>query len=108
MKKATEGLVIEGTMRNEDLIHAFLDVLQELDPTRFVEIMSRFPNKGGLWTMPDMDSDDACEFVDELFDILEEYAPDGCYFGAIEGDGCCYGFWRFDDESLDETNKTGD
>lgn len=98
MGKAQEGSVIHGTMLNSDLIPAFLDVLQDLDPNRFVEIMSRFPSKDGLWSMMDMDSDEASEFVVELFDALNEYAPDGCYFGAHPGDGSDYGFWQSEED----------
>jgi len=31
-------------------------------------------------------------------DALNEYAPDGYYFGAIEGDGSDFGFWAIEDE----------
>lgn len=112
MKKAIEGLVIEGTMRPQDLIPEFLAVLDDLDHERHDAILRDYPKAlttsymGGSWDEW-CDSEDAGYMLEELFDALEEYAPDGCYFGAIEGDGSCYGFWRIDDESLDETNKTG-
>ena len=34
------------------------------------------------------------EIVNDLMDALNEYAPDGYYFGAIEGDGSDFGFWQ--------------
>lgn len=112
MKKAPEGLVIEGTMRPQDLIPEFLAVLDDLDSEQHDKILRDFPKAlttsymGGSWDEW-CESEDAEYMLETLFDMLEEYAPEGCYFGAIEGDGCCYGFWRVDDESLDETNKAG-
>lgn len=39
---------------------------------------------------------------EELVPLLEEYVPDGMYFGAHPGDGSDYGFWRNEDEDEDE------
>ena len=35
----------------------------------------------------------AAGVVDALIDALDDYAPDGCSFGAHEGDGADFGFW---------------
>ena len=38
------------------------------------------------------------EDVDELFTILDQLAPAGCTFGAHDGDGALYGFWKGEDD----------
>jgi hypothetical protein len=43
---------------------------------------------------------------DELFDILNQYVPDYCYFGAHPGDGSDFGVWICD-EALQEDIHTG-
>jgi len=32
---------------------------------------------------------------EDVFDLLSAIAPEGCYFGASEGDGALFGFWAF-------------
>lgn len=53
--------------------------------------------------------------LQDLFDILNEIAPEGCYFGSHKGDGSLYGFWQYEKENcpnVDDCSKpeghTGD
>lgn len=95
------GTVISGTMRKEDLIPAFVDVLREYAPEH--TLVAEYD------ALPDCDWDELTEeqqeqtdyLLDELFDALNEYAPDFCYFGAHEGDGSDYGFW-FSSDSFED------
>jgi hypothetical protein len=72
-------------MRSEELIDAFSWYLPEGDAL-LAEIESD--------TCEDWDTcEHASDFVDALFDALQEIAPPLCYFGAAKGDGSDYGFW---------------
>lgn len=100
-----EGSVSTGTLRSEDLVAAFAPILKDLDPARYYEIMVReVPTASDLYQ----------EVVNDLMDALDDNAPEGYYFGAIEGDGSDFGFWKVEDEySLSdcanwETNSQGD
>src|SRR5690606_12065786 len=53
------------------------------------------------------DSEEASWMLEELFDVLDEYAPPYVYFGANEGDGSDYGFW-IDQQALQEAIENGE
>jgi hypothetical protein len=86
------GTVIHGTHRNEDILPALLDVLEiELaaDQFRQIQIAAKRAKAQG-W----MD-----EFIwENLFDAMNDIAPKDCYFGAHEGDGSDFGFWKICDD----------
>ena len=94
------GTVSHGTMRPQDLIPSFLDVLAEVAPAEYQQMMipgCGFPAVPSYALEDDdsewWDSDAASWILECLFDALNDHAPDGHYFGAHEGDGSDYGFW---------------
>lgn len=101
------AVVSSGTCRPEDLIPAFLKVLAEYPEAHqeFLESsgMLEFTQCGGDYWEPFLngDTERLLELrgfmLDELFDALDEIAPEGCSFGSHEGDGACYGFWPVED-----------
>lgn len=103
MKTATFGSISSGTMRAEDLIPAFSDALIELDDDyTYGTLIAKSKAWITVANMPAMNDDPGEAFADagqeiltELFDALNEAAPDYGYFGAFEGDGADYGFWRW-------------
>lgn len=99
-KTASPGTVIHGTMRPEDVIPALCKTLHSLDAKRYDEFLrSNQPlNKALCDTECGIktdwwESEDALYIIDELSDILEDYAPEGHYFGSHPGDGSDLGFW---------------
>ena len=36
---------------------------------------------------------------EDIFNLFNEIAPDGYYFGNIEGDGACFGFFKYEAEN---------
>lgn len=91
------GTVSHGTMRDEDLIPAFIGVLHDIDPVRSETFYKKFPSYPDAVDFSNDDGgDEAASMTAWLFDELDAMAPDGYYFGAIEGDGSDYGFWAVD------------
>ena len=95
--------LIHGSMRNCDLVPAFMDALR--DTPEYVQLMNSVPNYAAddercHWWI----SQDAYCLGSELFDVMEDYAQDGYCFGAHVGDGSDYGYWECDlEEGLYES-----
>lgn len=92
------GTVSHGTMRNVDLIPAFLCVLQECNSPAWEQLQMQPHPLPPSYALEDPQSDwwnseQADYFVHELFGALDDCAPDGHYFGAHPGDGSDFGFW---------------
>lgn len=85
--------VSHGTMRTQDLIPVFMDVIR--DTPEYVQVMNIVP----AYTSDDdtaewWNSDDATCLLESLFETLDNYAPEGYAFGAHLGDGSDYGYWQ--------------
>lgn len=97
MQTATHlGTVSHATMRPEDLIPAFLEEAYSLHATDaeakdLGDIRKRTKAPGYY------DTEDAVYDLEQLFDLLNEAAPAGYYFGSHPGDGSDYGFWQHED-----------
>jgi len=86
------GTIIHGTMRSEDLIPAFLAILETSPDKRHqhnvkvikanMEAEDYYESKESTWDLNEI-----------LWEGLNDMAPEGCYFGSHEGDGSDYGFW---------------
>ena len=98
------GTISHGTLRNVDLIDAFSTCLYQLDTgrncsnlfaearraTKLLQVLDRNKQE------PNARFDEVChQIIEELFYRLDEYAPEGYYFGAHEGDGSDFGFWPY-------------
>lgn len=87
-----KGMVVsEGTLRSQDLIPKFLDVLYANGGKLGYELLPEIQEDPGH---PFWDSEESGECVADLFEALNGLAPDGYYFGAHMGDGACFGFWE--------------
>lgn len=105
------GSVSSGTMRDEDLIPAFIGVLEDLrlsraDRKRLNELRREWdmyepdnPAENGEWA-------DLGDITQDLSDLAGNYCPDYCYFGAHPGDGADYGCW-VSEELLQDTRQGG-
>jgi hypothetical protein len=97
------GTIIHGTLREQDLVPAFLSELEYRDPVAAERIQTgreaiiEVLCADRAWDLTELAQgyfwDRVAWLMDELYDALEAAAPEGCYFGAIEGDGSDFGFW---------------
>lgn len=100
------GSISHGTMRECDLIPTFMDTLRDYSPARAAAItdeygaafIERCSTEDGLDYSLINEMDRQSWLLESLFDALDDIAPDGHYFGAIEGDGSDYGFWATDED----------
>lgn len=86
------GSISHGTLREEDLVPAFLSKLKELDPERAARIEYNYAD-AIEHLMQGREHFDQEWLMPELTEALEELAPEGYYFGTAEGDGSDFGFW---------------
>ncbi|MEF8982697.1 hypothetical protein, partial [Thiohalorhabdus sp.] len=98
------GMISEGTLRPQDLIPTFLDVLRKHDPRqRRAEqadtsegFVAATPIPYEAWEDEDhgwWESEEASEFLSEVMDNLDELCPPFVHFGTTGGDGALYGLW---------------
>lgn len=106
-KFPVEVTVSRATLRNQDLIPAFLNALAHLDPPVYEQMTMGIREETAqygeeLWEDDDSEwwyTESAYWVLEQLIDSLDACSPDGYYFGAHEGDGSDFGFWKvIDDE----------
>lgn len=99
------GSIIHGTLRECDLIPAFIDTLREFAPAQAARIVDEY----GAAFIERCSTDGALDYslvgeierqgwlLDDLFQALDDIAPEGLTFGSHEGDGADFGFWAVED-----------
>jgi hypothetical protein len=90
MRKIILGTVIEGTMRDEDLIPAFVDEILYYDPNDSLALEIEESINNNTY---DFNSERAMYDVNDLMDRLNDFADPYTYFGSHVGNGSDYGFW---------------
>ena len=101
------GTVIEGTLRNEDLLNAFTGEIEYLMSGYLDESIATlyYDAKEIMYqyeTETDVDESIASEIVNELIDAINEYRLPYTYFGTNYGDGAHFGWW-IDFDNLNES-----
>jgi len=105
------GSVSSGTLRPEDLIPAFLDVLRSIRPLRradrkLVRELDAITAEYDTAAFKDGSTD---YYLEELFTALDSYAPPYFYFGSHPGDGSDFGFYLSEnfDEDFNDVSEIG-
>ena len=101
------GTVIEGTLRNDDLLNAFTGEIEYLMSGYLDESIATlyYDAKEIMYqyeTETDVDESIASEIVNELIDAINEYRLPYTYFGTNYGDGADFGWW-IDFDNLNES-----
>ncbi len=98
------GSYSHGTLRTEELIETFLDLLRTVGNPRTVDRLEKeyLSALGEIRCTTDIDgvsrkSYILDEILHELFDRLQDYCPPGFHFGSSEGDGADFGVWLSSD-----------
>lgn len=94
----SEGTVSCGTLRTQDLLRSFADTLSTVMPFNGRALADEAREAADALDRHD-DSDATREAAGEVLECLtaqlETIAErEGMYFGALEGDGADFGFWR--------------
>ena len=97
--------VSHATLRDEDLLERFVNFLISLaDDDINSRLEAAFERtleqvKSIDWESYTTDEDPeavSCIINEELFELMNQIAPDGCCFGSHEGDGSDLGFWTIE------------
>ena len=82
------GSISTGTLRTDDLLRAFGNILEQLTESSFLT-----RNAYRLTTMNHASQQECDDVIAELEEALQELCPPFVYFGAHPGDGADFGFW---------------
>lgn len=106
--------ILWGTMKPEDIMYHFARFLAKAKKeeriilgrnnssllNEAVAIIKKYPKCFGYSATADLPArmeNEVNDIAGALFDVMDNIAPEGCYFGARPGDGTDYGFWESDD-----------
>jgi hypothetical protein len=81
--------VSQGTLKSEDLAATIQEFLDEHTEHSFQEEIEAISD----WSSPMAD-----ELMDEMFDFMDDIAPEGTMFGSHMGDGALFGFYVADED----------
>ncbi len=95
------GVYTDGICKAEDRIDSLLPELQRLHLSKADRVMVRklaAEYRRDWLTEPDTDDGlaegpDLDDLLDELVQVAENYLPEFCLLGNLEGDGACFGVW---------------
>lgn len=108
-----EKSLSHATMRAQDVIPAFMEALKDLWKNKHDDLLFENANlRKALKAIDDKDpwweSEEASYLLNEdIFNALNECAPEGYYFGSHPGDGSDYGFWASEEHEVEPEADNG-
>ena len=120
LESYANAIISNGTHRVEDLACAFYRPIKTLQQEAYIHgnttchleasvvsgDLENICNFYACCSRFNFDIEEPEEFHDAIIGAiytLNEYAPDGYYFGALEGDGACFGFWKLSDNEYEDS-----
>jgi len=106
------GSLIAGTLCPQDLIPCFLEAVAEFAPAHYEGLMASAFGPIPAYVQdegtdsPWWQSEEASALLENLTDILNEVAPEDCYFGTHPGDGSDFGWWKMNYKDSMETTDS--
>lgn len=94
-KEYINYIMSSDTMNPDHLIQSFTDFLESLDYSfmSFEEWQKEYPAKDEI----DLEEDKSYYLNEYLWEYMDSIAPNRTSFCSSDGDGCCYGFWLYED-----------
>ena len=87
------GTIIQGTLRYEDLLPAFLGLLGEYSPVK-ADMLRNRSERIALIEDEGQRGDEESGLLEVIAEAIDRYQVRGYYFGALEGDGSDFGIWE--------------
>ena len=88
-----------ASLRSQDLLPAFLECLIGIDQDFIAETYCEIPYEAQFDDLHEFWGSENCVWIMECVeDRLNEYVPEGYYFGAHPGNGSDFGVWRYEDD----------
>ena len=83
--------VSTATLRPQDLLPVYLNIIR--DTPEYIQLSQTIPSH--VFENDDADwwCNEGNEFVFEVVDVLNSYAPYGFFFSSTEGNGSDFGYW---------------
>jgi hypothetical protein len=89
--------VSHATLREEDIYDSFSQFLKEHIGLLSESNAAKFANIQEEWATADEET--RSDIINgDFFDLMSSIEPEGTSFGAHEGDGSDFGFWKYDDD----------
>jgi len=88
------GSVIQGTLELKEIIPALIEEVARRAPAEYEQLVVNNALTHACGYDDEGYGDADTHLADELFEILDETAPEGQYFGAHPDDGADFGFWE--------------
>lgn len=108
---AEGGLVVStDTLNTADLLTTYYQLIQDYNLSKeMVKTIRDFFDEEPTATnyfysrcklLPEKEEEAQMFLNEDLFDFLNDVAPEGFYFGSNESDGACIGFFKYDEEEM--------